>query len=123
MCGKKKGTSYAALFFSADENEMRAMYVSTPPPPWLDDQDLSKIVVGEAGIYCLYFLMDSEPGGYAQLTVNGRGIRGSMTEEEDGEICGSAICSIREKALPCTLAVSGGNGAGSGIFLVMDYEV
>lgn len=119
----KENLSFAALFLSGEERGERAMYVSSPPPTWLDGDDMREICLNRAGVYCLWFLMFSKKGGGAYLTVNGREIRGSYREEEGGEICGSAICSIREKALPCSLGIVAERGAECGVLLAVQYEI
>lgn len=118
-----KNFSFASLFLSGNPVGERAMYVSTPPPTWLDGENMRELRLTVAGIYCLYFLVFSKSGGNACITVNGREIRGSFREEERGEICGSAICSIRELALPCSLGLSVSAEVECGILLVIRYEV
>lgn len=123
MYGDKKGLGFAALFFPKRSGDMSAMYVSSPPPGWLDGKDMSKIIIGESGVYCLFFLAASQSGGHAYITVNGRAIRGSYTEEENGAVSGSAVCSIRERAIPCALGIKTDGGAGEGVLLVAKYDV
>lgn len=118
-----KNLSFAALFLSGDKDGERAMYVSTPPPLWLGGNNMREITLECAGIYCLWFLVFSKNGGSACITVNGREIRGSYREEEDGEICGSAVCSIREQALPCSLGISPDEKAECGVLLVAECEI
>ena len=119
----EKSLSFAALFLSGDEKAERATYVSSPPPLWLDGGDMRELRLKRAGVYCLWFLVFSKKGGSAYITVNGREIRGSYREEENGEICGSAICSIREQALPCALGITPDEGAECGVLLVMRCEI
>ena len=123
MSGQKKDAGFSALFFPAREGEKYVMYVSNPPPGWLDESDMSKIIIGETGVYCLFFLVTSGRGGCAYITVNGRAIRGSYAEEKSGAISGSAVCSIRERALPCALAIEAEGAAQSGVLLVVKYDI
>ena len=119
----RKKPAFAALFFPKRGRNTYFMYVSDPPPVWLGCEDMSKMVIEKAGMYCLFFLIRSKNGGRACLTVNGREVSGSFTEEKDGEISGSAVCSIREAALPCVLGINTGGRTESGIFVVADCEV
>ena len=119
----KKDSAFAALFFPKRGADTYVMYVSDPPPVWLGDKDMSKTVIEKAGIYCLFFLIRSDKGGGAYITVNGREIRGSYAYEKDGGISGSAVCSIREAALPCTLGIKTEGRTGGGILVVADCEV
>ncbi len=112
----------AALIFPEDTSYTSALLVSNPPPLWLDD-DFTKISVLESGMYCLYLLFFAESGSRAYLSINGRSIKGSASESSDGVICTSAICSIRDAALPCTLgAVTDGENSG-GILLVIKCRI
>ncbi|MBQ2841171.1 MAG: hypothetical protein II996_03020 [Oscillospiraceae bacterium] len=116
---REKNAGFSALFFPEHSDDPFVMYVSSSPPQWLDANDMSKITVTETGIYCLFFLVNSDPGGSAYISVNGRSIRGSYAEERSGSISGSAVCSIRELALPCSLSIETGGAAGAGILLVV----
>ena len=118
-----KGLSFAALFLSGDKSGESAMYVSTPPPLWLCGENMREITLERAGVYCLWFLVFSKKGGSAYITVNGREIRGSRRSEEDGEICGSAICSIRDLALPCALGLATSGDTECGVLLAVECEV
>ena len=121
--GDKKEAGFAALFFPKRGKNTYVMYVSDPPPIWLGCEDMSKLVIEKAGIYCLFFLVRSEKGGGACITVNGREVCGSYATEKDYGISGSAVCSIREAALPCTLGIATEGVTGSGLMLVADCEV
>ncbi len=121
--GDKKEAAFAALFFPKRGRNTYVMYVSDPPPLWLGNGDMSKMVIEKAGVYCLFFLIKSKKGGRACITVNGREVRGSFSSEKDNEISGSAVCSIRDAALPCTLGITTEGGAGAGLFVVADCEV
>lgn len=123
MFGSNKRLTFSALFFPKRSGDTFAMYVSNPPPAWLEERDMSKIEIGQPGVYCLFFLVMSQSGGHAYITVNGREVRGSYSEESEGEICGSAVCSIRERALPCTLGIKTEDGAEDGILLVVKCNV
>ena len=114
--------SFAALFFPYRGGDTSVMYVSTPPPPWLCEGDLSKIVIEEMGIYCLFFLVPS-PRGAAELAVNGVPIKGSRTEASEGALCGSAVCSIHDRALPCCLEVRTEGASCGGVFVVVRVDV
>ena len=112
----------AALIFPEDTSYTSALLVSNPPPVWLDD-DCTKISVLESGMYCLYLLFSAENGAHAYLSINGRTVKGSAATSSDGIICTSAICSIRDAALPCTLsAVTDGEHKG-GILLVIKCRI
>ncbi len=111
-------TGAAALIFPEDTAYTSALLVSNPPPVWLDDGDLTKICINESGIYCLYLLLFAENGTHAYIAINGRSIAGSAVEAEDGVICSSAVCSIHDAALPCSLSAITDAVGGSGIFLV-----
>ena len=122
--GEKKGDSaFAVLFFPQRETGAYIMHVSDPPPVWLGSENMSRMVIEKAGMYCLFFLIRSEKGGGAYLTVNGREIRGSYSREKENEISGSAVCSIREAALPCTLGIKASSEAGRGLLLVTECDV
>ncbi len=112
----------AALIFPEDTTYTSALLVSSPPPAWLDD-DFTKICICESGMYCLYLLFFAESGARAYLSINGRLIKGSATESEDGVICTSAICSIRDAALPCTLGAVAENKTHGGILLVIKSRI
>ena len=118
----KSNDGAAALIFPDDTSYSSALLVSNPPPIWLDD-DFTKISVLESGMYCLYLLFFAESGVRAYLTINGRTIKGSAAKSSDGVICTSAVCSIRDAALPCTLgAVTDGEHNG-GILLVIKCRI
>ena len=119
----KESPTFAALFFPKRRTDTYVMYISDPPPLWLDDKDMTKVVIEKAGIYCLFFLVNSEEGGGAYITVNGREVRGSYAYEKDHGISGSAVCSIREAALPCTLGIKTEGKTGRGILVVADCEI
>ncbi len=123
MVGDKKELTFSALFFPERLGDTFAMYVSDPPPEWLEARDMTKIEIGQPGVYCLFFLVMSQSGGCAYITVNDREVRGSYSEEKNGEICGSAVCSIRERAIPCTLGIKTEGDAEEGILLVVKYNV
>lgn len=111
-----------ALIFPEDTSYISALLVSNPPPVWLSDADKTKICVMESGLYCLYLLFFAENGTHAYITINGRSIAGSAVEAEDGVICSSAVCSIHDAALPCSLSAVT-DSYGSGIFLVARCRV
>ncbi|MBQ8003817.1 MAG: hypothetical protein IJ299_01855 [Oscillospiraceae bacterium] len=117
------GREYSLLFFPKRSSGTYAMYVSSPPPLWLDDTDMSKIVINSPGMYCLFFLVTSGNGGKAYITVNGREIRGSYAEEKSGAISGSAVCSIRDRAIPCSLGIKTEGRAREGVLLVAKCDV
>lgn len=123
MREEREATSFAVLFFPKSEKDTHIMYVSDPPPLWLGSENLTKVVVEKAGIYCLFFLARSARGGKAYITVNGKEVRGSYSKEKEGEISGSAVCSIREAALPCTLGIKTEDGGGGGFFVVADCDI
>ncbi len=116
------GRSFAALFFSCCGGDTSVMYVSTPAPAWLGEEDLTKIVIEEMGVYCLFFLIPAKSGA-AVLAVNGKGVQGSRTVPMDGVLCGSAVCSIHEQALPCSLEILTEGDAQGGVFLVTRVDV
>ena len=120
---REKNAGFSALFFPERSADPFVMYVSSPPPQWLDSGNMSKVTVTEPGIYCLFFLASSLPGGAAYISVNGRSIRGSYAEERSGTISGSAVCSIHELALPCSLSVETDSSAGTGVLLVVKCVV
>lgn len=111
-----------ALIFPEDTSYISALLVSNPPPVWLSDADKTKICITDSGIYCLYLLLFAESGTHAYITINGRSIAGSAVEAEDGVICSSAVCSIHDAALPCSLSAVT-DSDGSGIFLVARCRV
>lgn len=113
----KNNLGGAALIFPEESEVLSIMCVSAPPPLWLDSHDLSKIVISESGIYCIYFLLSANDGDFACLTINGERIESSRRDCHGGEIFGSAVCSIREAALPCTLGITRCDGS-HGIFFV-----
>ncbi len=115
--------SFAALFFPKEKSGTYVMYISDPPPVWLGGENMSEIVVEKAGMYCLFFLVKSGKGGNACITVNGREVKGSFAGERGNEISGSAVCSIREAALPCTLGIKTGRNTGRGLLLVAECDV
>lgn len=123
MHSDKNAHSFSLLFFPEPSQTTFTMYLSTPPPKWLDSEDMTKIIIGETGVYCLFFLVCSAPGGRAYITVNNREIRGSYAEEKNGRISGSAVCSIRELALPCSFSIKSEAGAEGGVLLVFKYPV
>ena len=123
MREKKEELSYAVLFFPEREAGTYFMCVSDPPPVWLGSENMSDIVVEKAGVYCLFFLVKSGRGGCACITVNGREVKGSFSAERGREISGSAVCSIREAALPCTLGIKTVKNAGRGFLLVAECDV
>ncbi len=123
MYASQNNSGAAALIFSKGKPDTSVMLVSSPPPLWLSDEDLTQILICESGMYCLYFLFFSERGGKAQLSINGRAIPGSITEAENGIICNSAVCSIRDAALPCSLNVVSNKACNDGIFLVIQCRV
>ncbi len=113
--------SFAALFLPRS-GDTRVMYVSSPGLSWLSG-DGAEIVAGEIGVYCLFFLISAKSGASGELLVNSKAVRGSKTFCENGSICASAVCSIHEKALPCTLSVATEGEVGEGVFVVAKYEV
>ena len=117
------GREFSLLFFPERTSDTYTMYVSSPPPVWLDGSDMSKIVIASPGMYCLFFLVTSGKGGEAYITVNGREIPGSYSPEKDGVISGSAVCSIRDRALPCPLGIKIAGRAREGILLVAKCDV
>ncbi len=117
------GREFSLLFFPKRSSDTYAMYVSSPPPVWLNGSDMSKIVIDSPGMYCLFFLVTSGKGGEAHITVNGREIPGSYASEKNGVISGSAVCSIRDRALPCPLGIKTAGRAREGILLVAKCEV
>lgn len=119
----KNNPGACALIFSDGEANESALMVSTPPPLWLSDENLSEIRITEEGMYCLYFLFFAPPGFCAYLCINDRKIRGSSTETENGTICGGAVCSIHTAAIPCTLSICCEPKKCSGIFLVVKCSV
>ena len=123
MCGNKSGRGFALLFFPERSENTFVMQLSVPPPEWLAAEDLAGITITQPGMYCLFFLVASDARGRAFITVNGREIRGSYAEETEGAISGSAVCSIRDRALPCEFGIKTENGAGAGILLVFKYDV
>ncbi len=123
MYSSKNNTGAAALIFSKDSSESFTMLVSSPPPIWLSEKNLTEICVNESGMYCLCFLFFSEEGVSAHLTVNGRKIPGSETNAENGIICNSAVCSIRDAALPCCLSVTTDKICEIGVFLVIQCRI
>lgn len=123
MCGDKKGQEFCLLFFPKRSGDTFAMCVSGPPPEWLDGEDMTKVVIDAPGMYCLFFLVASGSGGHAYITVNGREIRGSYAEAKSGAISGSAVCSIRERALPCALGIKTEGRAKEGILLVAKCDI
>lgn len=118
-----KSPSFAALFFPERGGKEFAMYVSDPPPSWVSDEDMTKVVINSTGMYCLFFLTVSKMDGRAWLCVNGRKIDGSYSRASRGRAVGSAVCSIHERALPCTLEIKTEGGAENGVFLVARYDV
>ena len=112
----------AALIFPEDDSFSSALLISSPPPLWLDD-DFTKISVLESGMYCLYLLFFAEKGSRAYISINGRSIKGSASESSDGIICTSAICSIRDAALPCTLGAATDGKNSGGILLVIKCRI
>lgn len=114
--------SFAALFFSCCGGDTSVMYVSTPAPAWLGEEDLTKIIIEETGVYCLFFLVPAKSGA-AELAVNGRVVRGSRTLPKDGVLCGSAVCSVHEQALPCYLEILTEGDTNGGVFLVTRVEI
>jgi len=122
MGSDKKDAGFAALFYPSAGKEL-AMYVSTPPPVWLGERDLSRIVINAPGMYCVFFIISAKADGRAYITVNGREIYGSYAKSQEGKISGSAICSIRKNAIPCSLSVSTKGECDGGIFIVMKYEI
>ncbi len=116
------GKSFAALLFPRRGGEISVIYVSTPPPTWLGEDDLTKIVVEEAGVYCLFFLVPAKRG-MAELAINGNPVRGSETTPHGGVLCGSAVCSIRELALPCSLEVKTEGTLSGGILVIARVDV
>jgi len=123
MNTSKNNKGACALIFPEDAPYTSAMLVSTPPPEWLDGRDLSKISILEGGLYCVYLLFLARNGAKARLSVNGRAIPGSAAESTDGVICTSAVCSIRDAALPCTLGVIADDSCRGGIFLVVRCKI
>lgn len=123
MHSDHNGRGFALLFFPGKTDNTFAMHVSSPPPTWLESGDMTKIAIAEAGIYCLFFLVLAREGGRAYITVNGREIRGSYAEAKGGAVSGSAVCSIREPALPCDLGINTEGGTEEGLMLVFRYEV
>ncbi len=117
------GREFSLLFFPKRSSSTYTMYVSSPPPKWLSDTDMSRIVIDSPGMYCLFFLVTSGTGGKAHITVNGREIRGSYAEEKGGAISGSAVCSIRDRALPCALGIKTEGRAREGVLLVAKCDV
>ena len=117
-----KSEGAAALIFPSNKKE-RFLIISSPPPLWLLERNLWEIQIGESGVYCLYFLFFSKSGGRAALCINGRAIAGSETETDNGVICNTAICSIRDAALPCSVTVSYNNACEGGILLAIKYRV
>ena len=113
---------FAVLFFPCRGGDTSVIYVSTPAPSWLGEEDLSKIVIEEIGIYCLFFLIPARTGT-ALLSVNGHPVPGSLTKAYAGSLCGSAVCSIRERALPCCLEVCTEDTTEGGIFVVARVDV
>ena len=122
MHNKQPLDGFAALFFSQG-SETSAMYVSTPAPAWIGGNGRKSISVTESGMFCLYLLVFSKTGGGACLTVNGRDIEASLTGEKNGEICTSAVCSIREAALPCSLGASLFGETEEGVLLIVKCNV
>ena len=112
-----------ALIFPEDTSYTSALLVSNPPPAWLDDADKTKICIIDSGIYCLYLLFFAENGTHACISINGRSITGSAVVAEDGVICSSAVCSIHDAALPCSLSAVTDTERSSGIFLVARCRV
>lgn len=120
----KSERAFSLLFFPGAEDARYSMCVSVPPPTWLGDEDFTHTIIREEGIYCLFFLVASHHGGgSAYITVNGREIRGSYAHEERGAISGSAVCSIRSKALPCAFGISMSDNTEGGMLLVFKYDV
>ena len=122
MQNNKLSGGFAALFFSR-EDEYSAMYVPTPPPEWICGNGRSSLCISESGMFCLYFLIFSKPHGSAVFTVNGRDISGSYAREKGGEICSSAICSIKEGALPCSLGINTLGETSEGVLLIIKCNV
>ena len=118
----KNTSGAAALIFPSSKKE-RFLIISTPPPSWLLERDLSEIQIGESGVYCIYFLFFSKNSGKAALCINGRVIPGSETAAEDGVICNTAVCSIHDAALPCSVTVSCDGACEGGVLLAIKYRV
>ncbi len=114
---------FALLFFPKRSDNKYIMYLSTPPPVWLDASDMTKITVCESGVYCIFFLASSGRSGRAYLAVNGKIIKGSETRARRGCVSGSAVCSIREKALPCELSIVTEGNTNDGILLVTKHKI
>ncbi|MBQ9986172.1 MAG: hypothetical protein IJP38_07685 [Oscillospiraceae bacterium] len=123
MLNGKPHQPFSLLFFPGRDSDIHTMYVSTPPPTWLNDDDLTNAVITEEGIYCLFFLISSHRGGSGYITVNGREIRGSYAGEQRGAISGSAVCSIRARALPCSFGISTEGETDGGMLLIFKYDI
>ncbi len=122
MSNESSKNSFAALLFPRRGGDTSVIYVSTPPPSWLGEDDLTKIVVEEAGVYCLFFLVPSKCGT-AEFAINGNSVRGSETFPHKDALCNSAVCSIREPALPCSLEVRTKGTASGGILVIARVDV
>ena len=123
MLNGKPQKAFSLLFFPDRNKDTFTMYVSSPPPEWLGGDDLTRAVITEEGIYCLFFRASSRPGGSGYITVNGREIRGTYSREAGGVISGSAVCSIRAPALPCAFGFSADDGVEDGMLLIFKYDV
>lgn len=119
--GKRDG-SFALLFFSG-KGKARTMYVSDPPPEWLCGENLSSTTITLPGMYCLFFLVLGDESLAACFEVNGRRISESTARARRGKVSGSAVCSIRTEALPCSLSVATSGGCECGLFLVIKYDI
>lgn len=123
MNESKHSGEFALLFFPKRGGEKYIMYLPTPPPVWLNSSDMTKITVCEPGVYCIFFLAFSGRSGRAYLAVNGKVIKGSETRARRGSVSGSAVCSIREKALPCELSIMTDGNTSDGILLVTKHKI
>lgn len=123
MSSDKSRLSFAALFFPERGGGDFAMYLSEPQLSWLSDDDMTKVMICRTGMYCLFFLTVSRGEGKAWLSVNGRKIEGSYAQASKGRAVGSAVCSIHERALPCSIEINTEGGAENGVLLVVKCEV
>lgn len=111
---------FALLFFPARAGNTYIMYVSSPPPAWLDGRDKTCIKLERAGMFLLSYIARSGEHGRACITVNGREVEGSEARARHGEVCGSAVCTVRSPALPCTLGIKTSGEVRGGVLLVAE---
>ncbi|MBR5543056.1 MAG: hypothetical protein IKU65_03045 [Oscillospiraceae bacterium] len=122
MDDKKAASSFAALFFKKNE-KTSVLYAPPPAPSWISGSNPSGINISESGLYCIYLLVFSAKDGGAVFTVNGNDIAGSYAAERGGEICSSAVCSIKEGAVPCMLGVDTFGDTFEGLLLVIKFNM